>query len=128
MIEPRDPVLVAWLDRQVQGEVWTTTVSAFEIRFGLSRLPEGRRRRALEDAFELVLRDDLAGRVAPLDYAAAIAAGTVAAQRRADGRVKDISDTFIAGIAVARRAVVVTRNVRHFDDLDSGTVDPWANQ
>lgn len=35
-------------------------------------------------------------------------------------------DTQIAGIVAARNAVLATRNVRYFDDLDIGLVDPWA--
>ena len=35
----------------------------------------------------------------------------------------DLRDTSIAGIALARRATLATRNIRHFDDL----VVPVAN-
>lgn len=38
----------------------------------------------------------------------------------------DMRDTQIAGIAVARRATLATRNVRHFADLQVPVVDPWA--
>jgi predicted nucleic acid-binding protein len=31
----------------------------------------------------------------------------------------------IAGIALAQRATLATRNVRHFDDLAVSVVDPW---
>lgn len=86
----------------------------------------GRRRTALESAFAALLREDLAGRVAPLDRAAADAAGLLATRREAAGRTVDVRDTLIGGIALARRAVVATRNVRHYADLDSGVVDPWA--
>jgi predicted nucleic acid-binding protein len=34
----------------------------------------------------------------------------------------------IGGIALARRATVATRNLRYFDDLETGAVDPWAFQ
>ena len=34
-------------------------------------------------------------------------------------------DTLIAGIAVARRATIATRNTRHFADLDVPVIDPW---
>lgn len=126
MRDPLDAAVVAWLDRQAPERVWTTAVNAFEVRFGLSCMPEGRKRRGLETAFEGLLQEDLAGRVASLDRAAAEAAGRLAALRRAGGRAVDVRDTLIAGIALARRATVATRNVRHFDDLDTGVVDPWA--
>jgi predicted nucleic acid-binding protein len=121
-----DPVVLAWLDRQPPEEVWTTTINVFEIRFGLSRLAEGRRRRMLEESFALLLREDLGGRVAPFDMAAAAEAGLLAARREAAGRPGEIRDTMIGGIAIARRAVLATRNTRHFSDLGTEVVDPWS--
>jgi predicted nucleic acid-binding protein len=35
-------------------------------------------------------------------------------------------DTQIAGIALARRATLATRNLRHFDDLATPVVSPWG--
>ena len=32
----------------------------------------------------------------------------------------------IAGIALAQRATLATRNVRHFADLSVPVVDPWS--
>ncbi len=126
MRDPPDAVVVGWLDAQMPEQVWTTAVNAFEVRFGLAHMAEGRRRRDLEAAFEGLLRDDLAGRVASLDRAAAEAAGLLAARREAAGRTVDVRDTLIGGIALARRMAVATRNVRHFDDLETGILDPWA--
>jgi predicted nucleic acid-binding protein len=80
-----DEVVVAWLDRQVPDEVWTTVINVFEVRYGLSRLPDGRRRQALEVAFGALLHEDLGGRVAALDVPAASAVGRLAAQREAGG-------------------------------------------
>jgi predicted nucleic acid-binding protein len=34
-------------------------------------------------------------------------------------------DTVIAGIAQARRATLVTRDTRQFDDLTAPVVNPW---
>ena len=34
-------------------------------------------------------------------------------------------NTFIAGIALARKARIATRNVRHFDDLTVEVINPW---
>jgi predicted nucleic acid-binding protein len=34
-------------------------------------------------------------------------------------------DTQIAGIVIARRATLATRNVKHFADLKAEVVNPW---
>jgi predicted nucleic acid-binding protein len=121
-----DPVVVAWLDGQPSDSVWTTAVTVLEIRFGIDRLPQGRRRRALQTAFDAMLREDLAGRVAPFDAAAAEEAGALAARRQRRGRLVELRDAQIAGIALARRASLATQNARHFDGLDVTLIDPWA--
>ena len=68
----------------------------------------------------------LGGRVLPFDEDAAEASAALAAQREAVGRVIDIRDTQIAGIVLARRASLATRNVRDFADLSVPVIDPWA--
>ncbi len=122
--KPEAPV-VAWLDRQPSESIWITSVTLFEARFGLALLPKGRRRRALESAFELLLKEDLENRVLDFDSAAAGEAALLAADRQKSGRSVDMRDTQIAGIALARRATLATRNVRHFQDLEVPVVDPW---
>ena len=120
-----DVAVVNWLDRQPADSVWVTSVTVFEARFGLALLPRGRRRLGLERAFEQVLNDDLANRILDFDAAAAAAAAQLAAERQDAGGPVDFRDTLIAGIALARRATIATRNTRHFEGLDVPVVDPW---
>lgn len=121
-----DPVVIRWLDGQAPDQIWTTAICVFEIRFGLSRLPPGRRRQGLEAAFADLIAIDLVGRVAPVDQRAAGAAGALAAEREAAGRPVDVRDTLIAEVALSRQAEIATRNAKHFSDLDVRVVNPWA--
>lgn len=124
-VEP-DPRVVAWLDRQPAESIWITTITVFEARLGLALLPASRKRRALELSFALLLHDDLEDRVLDFDTDAAVAAALLAAKRQKSGKSVDVRDTEIAGIAVARRATLATRNVRHFEDLEIPVVNPWS--
>jgi toxin FitB len=121
----QDARVVAWLDTQPGESVWLTSITLFETAFGLALLPAGKRKRALEAAFAALLAEDLQGRVAAFDGAAANAAASLAAKRRRAGRPVDMRDTQIAGIAIARRATLASRNLRHFDGVPN-VVDPWA--
>ena len=123
-----ETTVVTWLDRQPAESIWITSITLFEARLGLALLPRGKRRGTLETAFSRLLEDDLENRVLDFDAAAATEAATLAADRQRAGRPVDIRDTQIAGIALARHAVVATRNVRHFSDLKVPVVDPWAIQ
>jgi predicted nucleic acid-binding protein len=121
-----EPAVVAWLDGLPAESVWTTAVTVFEVRFGLELLTAGQRRRRLEEAFAKALEDDFEGRVLPFDHAAATAAGAIAAKQRRAGRPVEIRDVQIAGIALARKAALATRNVRHFEGLGLTLIDPWS--
>lgn len=123
-----DARVVAWLDSQPVESVWITSVTLFEAYLGLALLPSGRRRRALEAAFTRLLQEDLENRVLDFDGVAATEAASLAAARQKNGRPVDLRDTQIAGIAIARRATLATRNVRHFRDLNISIVDPWTAQ
>jgi hypothetical protein len=97
-----------------------------EIQFGIERLPIGRRRSALTIALEQVLVLDIEGRVLPFDADAAAETAVLMAERQRTGRTGDLRDSMIAGIAIAHRATLATRNTRHFSDLPVPVVDPWA--
>ena len=128
MQKTADDVVVRWLDQQPSESIWITSVTLFETRLGLLLLPAGKRRMALQVAFEDLLEEDLENRVLDFDASAAIVAAQLAAQRMKGGTPVDIRDTQIAGIALARRAALATRNTRHFADVQLKVIDPWKQE
>jgi len=120
--------VVAWLDKQARTSMWITSVTIFEIQFGLRILPVGKRRSLLTKTFEAVLTDDIGGRVAPFDTSAAECCAELMAARHKKGRPVELRDTMIAGIVLACHATLATRNVLHFEDLSIPVVNPWLTQ
>jgi predicted nucleic acid-binding protein len=121
-----DQAVMSWLDLQPPESMWTTSISVYELRFGVELLALGRRRQLLEEALTKALEEDFDGRVIPFDVAAAQAAGRIGAARRQLGRTIEIRDVQIAGIAMARKAKLATRNIRHFEGLGLELIDPWG--
>jgi len=117
--------VIAWLDRQPRTSVWTTSVTVLEIRFGLQMMPSGRKRTLLISLFERLLTELIEHRVVPFDTAAAQHAADLMVIRQKAGRPVELRDTMIAGIALASRATLATRNVKHFADLAIPLVNPW---
>jgi predicted nucleic acid-binding protein len=115
-----------WLDSQPPDIFWLSAISYFELRAGIERLSASRHRQRLEDALNRVLSVDIQNQILPLDEAAAAAAAGIAAARERIGRPVEFRDTLIAGIAVAHRAELATRNIRHFEGLDVPVVNPFA--
>ena len=52
MLPKPDERVTRWLDQQPRTSIWTTSVTVFEIRFGLETMPDGKRRAALMASFE----------------------------------------------------------------------------
>ena len=88
-------------------------------------MPAGRRRTDHHGLFERLVEEKLERRVLTFDHAAAEEAALLMASRHRAGRPGELRDTMIAGIALAQRATLATRNVRHFDDLSVPVLDPW---
>lgn len=121
-----DIAVVDWLDRQPAESIWITSVTLFEAHLGVALLPKGKRQRALEAALDRLVMEDLGNRVLDFDSSAALEAAALAATRQKGGRPVDMRDTQIAGIALARRASIATRNVGHFEDTKVPILNPWS--
>jgi predicted nucleic acid-binding protein len=125
MLRQPDTTVAQWLDRQPYTSVWTTSITVFEIRFGLQAIPAGKRRTSLMLAFERLLTEMIEQRIANFDSAAAQQAADLMAARQKKGRPGELRDTMIAGIVLASHATLATRNVKLFEDIASSVVNPW---
>lgn len=81
-----EPKVEAWLAAQDGAAVYLTTVSEAELRLGVAILAKGKRRDALAQAVDGMLREDFRDRILPFDSAAAEAYALIGSERRASGR------------------------------------------
>jgi toxin FitB len=122
-----DERVMRWLDRQPPSSIWTTSVTLFEIRFGLETMPAGKRRTAFIASFERWLGDVVQQRIASYDETAARRAAELGADRERRGRPGALRDIMIAGIVLTSHATLATRNEKHFEDIAKSVVDPWES-
>jgi predicted nucleic acid-binding protein len=125
MNDPPEDRVVVWLDSQARTSIWTTSITVFEIRSGLEVMPAGKRQAKLSEVFERIL-DRLDQRIAVFDEEAARLAANLTAFRQKKGGVGELRDTMIAGIVLAHRASLATRNVTHFADISATVLNPWG--
>ena len=125
MRTPIDAPVAGWMSARAVDELAVTTISIFEIAYGIERLPRGKRRTALEGQFAAVMSAQ-AFVLHVLSDAAAPRGGALLARRRAMGRPGTNADMMIAGIAAELGASIATRNVRDFDGLGLTVIDPWT--
>lgn len=122
--EPAAGVL-AWLQQQDDGLVFTTAMTRGELLYGLNIMAQGKRRDALVSGLRRIFAVRFTGRVLPYDEAAADAYALILAQRRSKGRPTGMSDAMIAGITHSRGATLATRHTRDFEGSGIDLVDPW---
>lgn len=120
-----DQIVATWLDSQPSQSIWITAVTLMETLFGLRIMPVGPKRTLLTRATTILLEQKIQGRIAPFDVPAAEQAAELMAMRKSAGRMMDSRDTMIAGIALATRATLATRNTSHFSDLSVPVINPW---
>ena len=122
-----EPQVVNWLRNQPMPQLATTTVNVAEINYGLARLPEGRRRRELEQKFSSFLSRGLAGRIFDFDPVAADLFGDIMVAREKAGRRLEGYDGLILAIAKSHGAGIATRNVTDFDGCGVNITNPWVS-
>lgn len=115
------PEAVSWLRQADPSAIYLSALTLGEIMRGI----ELRRRNDPRAAAHLArwlagLRRDFADRVLPVSPAIALEWGRIAAIRpRGD------IDGLIAATAIVHDLIVVTRNVKDFDDTGAVVLDPW---
>lgn len=126
MLPAPNPRVLRWLDQQPTRSIWITTVSLYEIDYGLKSMPAGKRQTALSALLQRWLAEVVQRRIASFDEAAARQAANLGAALKLKGRPRDPRNTMIAGIVLASHATLATRNVKHFDDIAKSVVNPWG--
>jgi toxin FitB len=105
-------------------ELRTTAITLAEIRYGIARLPDGRRKQVLLAAADETFTA-FADQVVPVDAAAAEHYAIIASSRERAGKPIAGFDALIAAICRSRGAALATRNVSDFDGTGIEVIDPW---
>jgi hypothetical protein len=119
------PKVIEWLDSQAAETLHLSTVSYAEFRFGVLRLPDGKRKNDLAVKVEQVL-SLFKDRTLTFDLEAAEHLARILTRTEKIGRKTPAPDAYIAAIAVSRGFAVATRNVEHFQDTGVSVINPWG--
>lgn len=119
-----DAATLNWLDQQEGRSLYLCGPVVMELAFGAERYF----RRTGSDRYRRVfgrLSDQFRGRILDFDGHAPTVAGKLRAIRENSGRTMSVQDAMIAAICLVHGATLATRNVRDFDGLDLGLVNPF---
>jgi len=123
-----NPVVTAWLDRQVADTLYLTATSLAELMVGVQLLPAGRRKDRIAGALNELLARLFGARILPFDREAAIMYARVVDRARAAGHAVSVADGQIAAIAATHGFIVATRDVTPFAAAGVPVVDPWRER
>lgn len=116
--------VLAWVREQGDAELYTTAITFAEIRYGIERLPDGRRKQLLRATSDEVF-GGFEEQVLPFDARAALRYAAIVSERDRVGRPIDGFDAQIASICREHQAALATRNGPNFEHTGVELIDPW---
>jgi len=122
-----DGAVLNWLNEQIDRALFTTSVTVLELRFGVERLPEGKRKTILWDVLDFTLLRLVGQRILPFDTAAAMECARIAAQAEAGGTPIGQADAQIAAIARTHKFAIATRDIVPFKQAGLTVINPWGS-
>ncbi len=118
------PIVRDWVRAHRGNELYTTSITIAEIRYGIERLPDGRRKDLLKATADDVFAA-FEEQVLPFDAAAAAHYPMIVTRRDRAGLPIDGFDAQIASICRTHDAALATRNLKDFQDTGIDVIDPW---
>ncbi len=119
-----DAQVLNWLGVH-DAELFVSTLTLGEVEKGIVKLPNGPRRRQLDEWLDEV-RAAMAGRILAFGEAEASAWAHYFEKQRVLGRLLPSIDSMIAATAIVHGLAVVSRNVADFPGVK--VVNPWIKE
>ena len=123
--EPNKGV-IKWFACLEDQPVMLTVISVAELRYGVSALPDGKRKDQLNEAITDMINEDFEACILDFNQACAEAYGILLAKLKSEGITMSQSDAMIASIALINGAQLVTRNSRDFKHCGVPLINPFS--
>jgi toxin FitB len=118
--------VMEWLATTDEDRLFLSVVTLAELRYGVERLPNGRKRAQLQEWLETELIERFEGRMVVIDESIATMWGELLARADAAGRPLGAMDGFLAATALVHQMSMVTRNEADFSAIAIKTFNPWS--
>jgi toxin FitB len=117
--------VVEWVDTIESEQVYLTVITVGEIRKGIEKLPDSKKKRRLHTwlAEDLLLR--FRGRIVPIDVDIVLTWGGLTGKLEKEGKKMGAIDALIAATALSGEFVLVTRNSKDFMNTGIEIFNPW---
>lgn len=127
LIKPRPhPQVTEWIDAADEHTLFLSVLTLGEIRKGVTAMPAGKRRSALEAWLGRDLLSRFSGRILAVDLAIADVWGQISGAAAAKKTPIAVIDGLVAASALNHDLVLVTRNTKDFAAAPVSLFDPWS--
>lgn len=120
-----DANVIDWMAQQDKAALFMCAPVVAELSYGGYRILLRDKNSRHLDALSLLISGQFRNQLLINDAVSAMKFGEILAKREAAGRPMGLMDAMIAAICIVHRAKLATRNVRDFDGLDLGLVNPF---
>jgi predicted nucleic acid-binding protein len=117
--------VIDWIDGVDSESVNLSVVTIGEIRKGIEKLPDSKRKLMLQEWLEDDLFVRFTGRILPIDLDVILVWGTMVARLELSGKKMAAMDSLVAAIALHGNLRLVTRNEDDFKHAGIHIVNPW---
>lgn len=124
LTRPRpDLAVIRRLFSTAPSALFASEMTRYELRYGAALHPRA------EEIWQKVVQEILPLPLwLAIDEPISLAAGRLRGELRRAGKPIEVQDAFLAATALAHDLVLVTRNVRHFDNVRGLTVENWFGE
>lgn len=117
--------VVNWLNSTPNERLFLSVITIGEIRKGLTKLPDSKRKANLIHWLNTLLKD-YQNRIYPIDLTVAENWGVIQGNAEKYGKPMSSIDSLIASIAYTHNLVLITRNESDFQASNLPIQNPWV--
>jgi toxin FitB len=117
--------VVQWIDDLDPSSLYLSVITIGELRKGIEKLPESRRKETLHDWLSDDLLIRFSGRILLLDADVMLTWGMLMGQLEHRGIPIGAMDSLIAALALHHQCVLVTRDENGFHEAGISLINPW---
>jgi predicted nucleic acid-binding protein len=128
MKENPDQAVADWFKSQDNDQLYITVLTVTEIKYGISLLPESKRKETLDSDASYMFNSVFRDRILSFDYDAAYHYPIVHQHKKAAGKTMTVMDAELAAICKSNNAALATRNTGDFTDTLIKLINPFDSE
>lgn len=121
-----NPSVLNWLAARDDSNIYLSALTVGEIRRGIEMLVSGSKKTRLRNWLDGI-RTTFAGRILPITEDTFAVWGAMFASFERKGMKRPIFDSLLEATALEHDLILVTRNVKNFQDSSVTILNPWED-